>query len=39
MIYVYAKYQNPTPYIKRDIANVKVFTMPAGGFSKVANHA
>ena len=25
MIYVYAKYQRPTPYIKRDIANVKVF--------------
>ena len=25
MIYVYAKYQKPTPYIKRDIANVKVF--------------
>ena len=30
MIYVYAKYQKPTPYIKRDIANVKVFTTPAG---------
>ena len=30
MIYVYAKYQKPTPYIKRDIANVKVFTSPAG---------
>ena len=30
MIYVYDKYQKPTPYIKRDIANVKVFTMPAG---------
>ena len=26
MIYVYAKYQKPTPYIKRDIANVKVWT-------------
>ena len=25
MIYVYAKYQKPTPYIKRDIDNVKVF--------------
>ena len=25
MIYVYAKYQKPTPYIKRDITNVKVF--------------
>ena len=25
MIYVYAKYQKPTPHIKRDIANVKVF--------------
>ena len=32
MIYVYAKYQKPTPYIKRDIANVKVFLprRPAG---------
>ena len=30
MIYVYANYQKPTPYIKRDIANVKVFTTPAG---------
>ena len=30
MIYVYAKYQKPTHYIKRDIANVKVFTMLAG---------
>ena len=30
MIYVYAKYQKSTPYIKRDIANVKVFTTPAG---------
>ena len=30
MIYVYAKYQKPTPYIKRDIDNVKVFTTPAG---------
>ena len=33
MIYVYAKYQKPTPYIKRDIANVKVFYhagQPAG---------
>ena len=30
MIYVYAKYQKPTPYIKRDIVNVKVFTTPAG---------
>ena len=25
MIYVYAKYQKPSPYIKRDIANVIVF--------------
>ena len=39
VIYVYAKYQKPTPYIKRDIANVKVFTTLAGRFSKVANHA
>ena len=39
MIYVYAKYQKPTPHIKRDIANVKVFTTPAGRFSNVANHA
>ena len=38
MIYVYAKYQKPTPYIKRDIAKVKVFTTPPGRFSKVANH-
>ena len=38
MIYVYAKYQKPTPYIKQDIAKVKVFTTPAGRFSKVANH-
>ena len=30
MIYVYAKYQKPTPFIKRDIANVKFFTTPAG---------
>ena len=37
MIYVYAKYQKPTPYIKLDIA--KFFTMPAGRFSKVANRA
>ena len=33
VIYVYAKYQKPTPYIKRDIANVKFFNMPAGQFS------
>ena len=39
MIYVYAKYQKPTPYIKQDIANGNVFTTPAGRFSKVANHA
>ena len=25
VIYVFAKYQKPTPYIKRDTANVKVF--------------
>ena len=32
MIYVYAKYQKLTPYIKRDIANLKVFLprRPAG---------